>query len=390
MNKKIFKKLGLLVITVALFTGCGANAAQDQENVVKVTPVKVVDVKNVNRPVELKYKGTVVPKDQIKYTFKSGGRLKSLNVEAGSLVKKGDTLAILDSLDLNIQLSKAASGVNASKGDVMKAEDAFEYDKKQYENMKELFDAGSISKDQLDQIKLKYEVSSNSLAQAKEAYEIAKSNYSLQKRLVDDSVIIAKSDGVVMSTQYEEGELVAQGYPVVVLRTQSKIVQVGISQDDIDRVNMDTPVTINYDDEIISGKIVELNDIPDGATRTYLAKIESDSQDIRIGKILDVSFNIGEEEGIWIPINSVLSEGEKFVYVIENERAYKKVVTIDSIFEFDVKIQGIKEGDKIVTSGMKKLNDGVKIKEIDEQNQFDEENQVAEVNQVVDEKIEVE
>jgi RND family efflux transporter MFP subunit len=364
MIKNVIKNIAVLTMVVGLFTGCAADASE--KVVYEGKPVTVSKVEELKRPVELKYKGTVVPKSQVKYAFKSGGKLKGLNVEAGSSVKKGDVLATLDSIDLEIQLNKANSALKASNGDVIKAKEAYEYDKKQYNNLSELFDSGSISKDQLDQMKLKLEVSTSTYKQAKEAYEISQSNYSLQKRLVDDAVIVAKSDGVVLSTQYEEGELVPQGYPVVVMRTNSKVIQVGLSQDDIDRVTMDSTVRIEYGENGISGKIVELNDVPDMATRTYLTKIESSDSDIRIGKILDVSINVGEETGIWVPIDSILSKGEQFVYVVDNDRAFKKIVTIEDLSSFEAKVEGLAKGEQVVTMGMKKLNDGAKVQVVED------------------------
>ncbi|MCT4583519.1 MAG: efflux RND transporter periplasmic adaptor subunit [Peptostreptococcaceae bacterium] len=364
MNRNLLKSLSVMVLVIGLLTGCQTQAQEEKE--VKGKPVKVEEAKLVEKSLELKYKGTVVPKDQIKYGFKSTGKLKSLNVKAGDKVKKGQVLASLDSIDLNLQLSKANSALNASNADINKAKIALDYDENQYNNMKKLYDDGGISKDQLDQVKLKYEASKNSYNQANEAYDISKTNYNLQKRLVDDSYIIAKTDGVILSTVFEEGELVPQGNPVVVLRNNSKIIQVGLSESDIDKVNMNTNAIIEYDDTKIKGKVVELNDVPDMQTRTYLVKIESENQDIRIGKILDVKLEVGKEDGVWIPIDSVLSQGEQFVYVVEEDRAFKRVVTIDDIKEFDVKVKGLNEGERFVTLGMKKLNDGAKIQIIEE------------------------
>jgi multidrug efflux pump subunit AcrA (membrane-fusion protein) len=150
------------------------------------------------------------------------------------------------------------------------------------------------------------------------------------------------------------------------MRTNSKVIQVGLSQDDIDRVTMDSTVRIEYGENGISGKIVELNDVPDMATRTYLTKIESSDSDIRIGKILDVSINVGEETGIWVPIDSILSKGEQFVYVVDNDRAFKKIVTIEDLSSFEAKVEGLAKGEQVVTMGMKKLNDGAKVQVVED------------------------
>ena len=70
---------------------------------------------------------------------------------------------------------------------------------------------------------------------------------------------------------------------------------------------------------------------------------------------------MGESKGIWIPVKSVLSDGESFVYVVENERAFKK--TIEPVFINDglMEVSGLEKGELVVTSGTKNISDGFKV-----------------------------
>lgn len=357
--KKSFKTLSLMAGLTLALTGCQAEASAVLEKT--GTPVEVVEAEMESRAVEIEYMGTVVPEDQIKYGFKSGGRLGELLVQPGDVVEEGQVIAKLDSSDLSLQLSAVAAQTQAASKDVAKATEAYEYDKELLEKMKTLYESGSIAKDQLDQVQLKLDVSENSLKQANDAYNAAKANQTLTRNLVEDTVIVALRGGTVLSTQYEPGELVPQGYPVVITRSETKVVQVGLSQNDIDLVDLSTDVTMEYKNMIIPGEIVELNDMPDMATRTYLAKVRTDHEDIRLGKIVDVNFAVGENNGVWIPMTAVLSDGEKFVYVVEDGRAFKRIVSIENISGFDVEISGVEPGEMIVTSGMKKLTDGASV-----------------------------
>ncbi len=352
-----------LVAGLALaLSGCQAEASEVSETA--GLPVEVVQAQTEARAVDVEYMGTVVPEDQIKYGFKSGGRLGELLVQPGDVIEQGQILAKLDTSDLQLQLSAVAAQTQAANKDVSKAKEAYEYDKSLLEKMKKLYDSGSISKDQLDQVQLKYDVSESSLNQANDAYAAANANYSLTNNLVDDAVVIARSSGTVLSTQYEPGELIPQGYPVVIARGETMVVQVGLSQDDIDLVNLNTDVSLEYKDSIIKGEIVELNDMPDMSTRTYLAKVRTTHEDMRLGKIVDVNFAVGQENGVWVPMTAILSDGEKFVYVIEDDRAFKRIVSIENISGFDVEIEGVQPGELIVTSGMKKLTDGTSVEVI--------------------------
>ena len=357
--KKYMKTLGMVSVVALALTGCQAEASEVIE--VSGLPVETIVAENISRPIEVEYMGTVAPEDQINYGFKSAGRLGELLVQPGDFVEEGQIIAKLDTSDLDLQLNAVSAQVQAAKKDISKAQEAWNYDNELLSKMEKLFEAGSISRDQLDQVQLKFDISSDSLAQAKDGYRAIQSNYNLSNNLVDDAILIAKNEGIVLATQYEPGELVPQGYPVVIMRSETKVVQVGLSQNDIDFIKMETPVTLEYNNMVIPAEIVELNDMPDMATRTYLAKVRTTHEDIRLGKIIDVNFAVGEDSGVWVPMTAVMSDGEKFVYVVEDGRAFKRIISIENISGFDVQVDGVESGENIVTSGMKKLSDGTKV-----------------------------
>lgn len=348
--------IGSALLLVASLAGCEAQAAEVVE-VIK-TPVEVMELVSEERQQTLSYMGTVAPENQMNYSFKSSGRLGSVLVSPGEHVEKGTVLAKLDTSDIELQLGAIRAQMTAAEQDVSKAENAYTYNRDMLEKMKNLYASGSISKDALDQVELNFNTVSSSLSQAKEGYRAAKANYDLSASLLEDAVVVAASEGTVLTVPYEEGELVSAGYPVVVMRSAMKVVQVGLSQDDVELVNLDTDVHIEVGDRSIPGKIVELNDMPDQYTRTFLAKVRVESADLRLGKIVDVKFETGYEAGIWVPLDSIMSDGEQYVYVIQEGRAFKKTLTIEGISGFEAQVNGVEDGDTIVVSGIKKLTDG--------------------------------
>lgn len=352
--------LGTVVMMAMALTGCKASA---EELVVDAgIPVEVMTVEEVSRQMTLEYKGVVVPEDQLTYAFKSGGRLESLNVKPGDGVKKGDVLAKLENTDLSLKLNTASAKVASAQKDVKKAQESWAFNKDQLENMKQLYASGGISKTQLDQTQLKYDISESALEQARQGVRAAQAGYELNNRLLDDAVLIAKADGIVLSTSVEEGELLGPQARVITMQSETQVVQVGVSESDIDEIRMETPVTIHENDRVFTGGIVEINNAPDMATRTYLVKTRVKEEGLRIGAITDVSFTTGDEKGIWVPTQAVMSDGQKFVYIIEEGRAFKRTVTIEAVNGFELQIKGVENGSVIVVSGMKKLTDGVEVK----------------------------
>lgn len=357
-KSRIIKGIGIAIVSMLILSGCQVDAKQMSS---AGKPIKTITTKEIIRPVELKYKGTVAPESQINYTFKSAGRLGNLYVKAGDVVKKGSVIATLDTSDLNFKLSSASAQLSAAKNDIVKASESYKYDTTTLDRMTKLYENGSISRDQYDQIKLKYDVSQNTLSQAEQNVRAAEANYNLIASLVKDANIVAKTDGTVLKTHYEIGELMGAGAPVVTMRTQLKVVQIGLSQDDKDVVVKDTKAIVTLKDESMTGEIIQLDDMPDLSTRTYLTKVKADFPKLHLGRIVDVTFITGEAKGIWIPMDAVLSQGEKFVYVVQDDRAFKRTISIDEVSGFEVKVEGLKTGEIVVVTGMKNLTDGAKI-----------------------------
>ncbi|WP_432666215.1 efflux RND transporter periplasmic adaptor subunit [Wukongibacter baidiensis] len=356
------KKFVAVVLMMSLmFTLAACSAAEETVVEERARAVKVREIKEGENPVTLSYIGTVNSKDMIKYSFKSTGKLGSVFVEKGDKIKKGDRLAQLDMQDLNFQLSAAKSTLDTAQLNIKKAGDALSYDKDLFNKMDNLYKEGSISKDQYDQIKLKMDTSSTTYNQAKSQYDAAKTDYDHKMSLVKDATIYASQDGSIVEIPFEVGELVPGGNPAVIVRSVSQIVNAGIAQRDLKKIELGTEATVDVDGEKAIGVITNIAEAPDEATRTYNAEVTVADKSFRLGSIAKLEFNIGKESGVWVPISAIMSDGEDYVYVVEEDRAFKRIVELEKLYEDTVMVKGISPGELLVVSGMKNLNDGSKI-----------------------------
>lgn len=355
------KFLSMLLTMGMAFTLVACSMA---EEVVVEERAKAVEVKEVNEsenPVTLSYIGSVDSKDIVKYSFKTGGKLGKVFVEKGDKVRKGDKLAQIDMQDLNFQLSAAKSTLDTAQLNIKKAEDVLNYDKDIFNKIEKLYTEGSVSKDKYDQIKLKLDTSETTYNQAKSQYEAAKTDYEYKLSLIQDATIYASQDGSIVEIPYVEGELVAQGHPAVIVRSISQIVNVGIAQKDLKSIANGTEAIVDVEGEKAFGRIINIAEAPDPATRTYNAEVAVEDKSFRLGSIAKVEFNIGNENGVWLPISAIMSNGEDYVYIVEEDRAFKRVIQLGKIHEDTVMVEGIKAGELLVVSGMKSLDDGSKV-----------------------------
>ncbi len=360
---KRFVIMIMMISISVMLAGCSITKETSVEESVRA--VAVLEIQESENPVTLRYIGTVDSKRLIQYSFKSGGRLSKAYVGKGDKVKKGDILAALDTKDLKLQVDAARVTLNSANENIKKSEEHMNYTQELYDNMEKLYAEGAISKDQYDQIKLQHSTSFSTYAQSKDQYDKAKTDLEYKSSVLEEAAIYAKEDGIIVDVLYEEGERIAepamQPMPVVILRGDEQIVQVGIAQKDLDKVHVGTQAIIDVDGDIAKGFVKNIDEAPDRETRTYQAEVKIEDKDFRLGSIAKITFDIGMEKGVWIPINAVFSNGEDYVYMIKNDRAFKRTVTLHKNYENMVLVEGILPKEMLAVKGMKNLNDGSKV-----------------------------
>ncbi|QZY54373.1 efflux RND transporter periplasmic adaptor subunit [Crassaminicella profunda] len=346
-----------------LLVGCAQ--AEEMKPEEKVRAVKVQKIEETKNAVSLNYIGTVDSKSIMDYSFKTGGKLEKVYVKKGDQVKKGDILAALDKEDINLQLAAAKANLASTEENIKKAEDTMNYNEDQLNKMEKLYEAGSISKSQYDQIKLQRDTSVATYNQAKSQYEATQVNYENILIALEESSIYAKEDGIVVEIPHEEGERIANptmSYVTILqVRSIDQIINVGIAQKDLNKIQEGIKAIVDIDGEIANGVITSIDEAPDQATRTYNAEVRVEDKNYRLGSIAKVSFHVGEEKGVWIPMQSIFSNGEDYVYIVKEDRAFKRTITLLKNYENKVMVKGVKPEELLAISGMKNLNDGSKV-----------------------------
>lgn len=396
------KKITLIIILIAaniLFVSCSVKSeGADNEEVLK--PVKVVEIREEVIPVKLDYIGTVLSDQMKKVAFKSSGKIESISIKKGQSIKKGDVLAKLDTTDLEFalkaskaqmegaraQYNKALNG--AAQEDIKKAEEnlnkaraAYDFSKQSFANIENLYKNEAVSRLDYDRAKLDMDIRKSELNQAEEVYtqvvngtrqedkkmllsqlEQAKADYEYKSTLVEDASLKSDVDGYVVDILYKEGEMVPSGYPVIVIRNNNQIVKTGLSQNDYSKIKVGTRVKLEEGELLAEGVVASVEQVPDAQTRTYGVEVSINESPFQIGAIVKVSFIIGEENGISVPISSIISNGQDYVYIVDAQnRVVKKQVELGEAKGSLVVVEGVSSGDKVVVEGMKRLNDKDKV-----------------------------
>lgn len=159
----------------------------------------------------------------------STGKVLKLSVAEGDLVKKGQTLAIIDSVDLQDKLnetqysiSKAISSQSSSKSKINEAKAKYNLAYKMLERYTQLRKGGFVSQVEFDNIKLaevsaKATLDSSYNEQLSSGDEVSRLSSTLAglKEKLQTYEIKSPSDGVVVQTDIELGDVALAGKVVI-------------------------------------------------------------------------------------------------------------------------------------------------------------------------------
>ncbi len=98
LSNKIYWTVGIIILAVAAYLYFGRSAPQSQETT-------TVTKRTITQ--EVSATGNVKPVESVDLAFETSGRVLSVNAQVGNLVSEGQTIASLDTSELNAQLDKA-------------------------------------------------------------------------------------------------------------------------------------------------------------------------------------------------------------------------------------------------------------------------------------------
>ena len=331
----------LIAGAVVMAAGCGSNtkkAEAQPEAVVEAVPtVSVAQVSKREVPQIATYTSTVQPYVKNNIVPQAGGRITKINVEIGDFVKEGQILAEIDKAQLQqAQLSLKNQEVELAR-------------------LKSLYEAGGLSKSDLDAIELQYNVTKTQV-----------------ENLLENTVLRSPINGVVTARNYDVGDMCSMSAPIFTVEQIIPVkLLVGISESDYSKVKKGDSVEIKADavpDKTFYGKISRIYPTIDPATRTFTVEVvvQNNYRTLRPGMFVRATVNFGTNNNVVIPDVAVVKQqgsGERFVYVLNQDGTvtYQKVVLgVRMGAEYEV-LEGLEDGATIVIGGQIRLKDGIKV-----------------------------
>lgn len=293
--------------------------------------------------------GTVEAVHGVTLSAEVGGRITAIHFQSGDVVKEGTVLAEMDSSSERAQLRAA--------------EAAYELAKINLERNRELRSSRTIAQAELDTAE----------AQSKES-EAQVENL---KAVIAKKTVIAPFDGVLGIKEVNLGQYVNPGDPVVTLQSSGpRYVNFYLPQQNLSWIRNGLAVEVYGEaigeQEAVSGTITALESKVNVATRNIQvqATVEDAKERLKPGMFVNVRvFKDGERDVLSVPTTAIMyaSYGNS-VYVVEKAKqgegfeANQHFVRLgEHKGDFVEVLEGLKEGDEVVSAGAFKLRNGVPV-----------------------------
>lgn len=291
------------------------------------SPFRLGKVQEEPLQVSVREVGVVDPVTKVDVKSAVSGRVLSLRVREGAVVRSGDVLAEVEP-DVNQAqtLSDVQAGVTQAE---LKLQDA----EREFAMQKALFDQGLLGADAFKQVKNSRELAVEALKAARTRYQIVEDrgipisgNASSQ-----NARVTAPMSGVVIKKGVELGETVTSGVSsfnagtvlFTVADLKSLIIRVNLNEVDIAKVHVGQPVRITldaYPQKVFTGKVTFVAPSAELVEKIKVFKVEISldelSEAFRTGMSANVEI-LGEkrDKAISIPLEALQrKDGETVAY----------------------------------------------------------------------------
>ena len=314
------------------------------------------------------YPATIKGVQDVEIHPKVQGFITQINVKEGQTVGAGQVLFVLDNVTYQAQVRQAQASVNT-------AEAALNTAKLSFENSQKLHQNGVIGDFELQSATNQYEQAKAGLAQAQASLASA-------KEMLSFCYVKSPAAGVVGSLPYKVGTLVSAGntltsvsnissMEVYFSMTEKDVLEMGKNAGGLTGAIKDMPaVQLKLADGSLyglEGTVTKMSGVIDPTTGSVqmIAVFQNPDKLLKSGGSGTIVIPHSNNNAIIIPQSCVSEVQDKlFVYLLGKDNKVKySEIKVDPQNDGNnyIVTEGLKNGDKYVTNGITKLNDGVEI-----------------------------
>ena len=362
MKKKGVKKKLIIALAVIIAAGAGTFAAMNQSLDVSVFYAERGAVERL-----IIETGNVEAAGSVVLSSKIQGQLSSVYVKEGETVSEGQRVA---SFTADNQASAAAADISSLQAQIAglraQADQANEIAAKN----RQLYEQGAMSYEE-------YNAAETNARQLEAQIASLQHNIAGRSASVESREVFAPISGTVTSVFVNGGEIVSPGAPMIEISDISDVfITVNLISEDADEVSegdrarifSENSVLIDESSEV--GKIFikaqdVMSDLGIVQKRVPVEITLSGGKSLRLGSSVNVEIIVDERQNaLRIPDNAIFEINRSpHVYVITDGKATLREVETGLLGEsYTEIISGLSEGDMVITSPAREVEDGKKVK----------------------------
>ena len=285
----------------------------------------------------------------------SGGRVVRVLVDAGSWVRAGQTLAIIDRAVQAQLASQLAAQVDAARANAALAQS-------NYERAVSLQGRGFVSKAEIDSKKATRDAA---YAQVR----VAQAQLAGQRAELGRLSVTAPASGLIMARNVEVGQIVSPGSGALFRLAEGgqMEMQAQLSQQDLAFVHVGMPASVTPvgSDRAYSGSVWQVAPMIDAQSRLGAVRIAVPYDPaIKPGGFAEAKITAGATTAPMLPQSAVLSDDKgNYVYIINGKNEVeRREIQIGSVNDNGVTVgSGLSGNEAVVLSAGPFLNPGQKV-----------------------------
>lgn len=326
--------------------------------------------------------GYVIAQRKASVASKATGRLEWLGVLEGSKVRAGDVIARLESRDTQALRDQAAANVQVAQANLGQGRAELSEAELGFKRSEDLVSKKFISESAHDSAQARLTKARAALAGYEAAVSVARANLRVTEVALDQALIRAPFDGVVISRNANVGDTITpfsqavdtKGAVVTIADMTSLEVEADVAEASLSSIRVGQPVDIQLDaipSERMEGVVSRVVPTMDRAKGTILVKIRFLRPDPRVlpdmsAKVAFLERKVSADERkqiVSLPTSAIFElNGRQNVYVFEDGKAHLRPVELGSKLGTQTEIHGIAPGTRVLIQPPAGMVDGRAVK----------------------------